>query len=306
MRRYQQKDRPLINDLHPISVWIYTGTLFLLAMSYSHPLYLLMLLAAALMAICASGALKEWKGCLLFAFGMALLIVLINAFVSSAGSTIILKGPKLPVFGQVFVTKEAAAYGLSMGLKILLTISIFCLYQAIIDIDEALSFALRITPKSAIVIITAFLMIPRIKRNLSRISQVMSARGANFDAKGAAAKIKAHYPLWNVLLLSSLEGSWDSAEALYMKGFGTGRRTFYQRRSWMGRDSIITAGCVFSLTGFVFSLFSGSGFYKFYPLMGSLFTKKDFWLIPWMFSGLSVAVILHWSWHKWKFLRLRT
>lgn len=73
----------------------------------------------------------------------------------------------------------------------------------------------------------------------------------------------------------------------------------------MKRDSIVVAGCVFSLGFFVFSLFTGQGFFKFYPKMGKLFTKGDLLLIPWLFLGLFAVVIMHWSCHKWKFLRLR-
>ena len=305
MYRCLSNTKSFIKDLHPLSVWIYIGTLFLLAMTYTHPAYLAMLLLSVLIAIHFAGAWKEWRSYFIFALSMVLLIVLINAFISSAGSTVIWNGPIVPIFGQLTITKEAAAYGLNMGLKILLTVSIFCLYQAIVDIDETLSFALKIIPKSAVVIIMAFLMLPRIKRNLAEIRQVMSARGANFDTKGIIAKIKAHFPLWNILLLTCLEGSWDSAESLHARAFGVGRRTFYQKRSWMVRDSIIAAGCIFSLTGFVFGLFGGQGFFKFYPKLGNLFTKEDFLLISWIFLGLSVIVVLQWSYYKWKFLRLK-
>ncbi len=305
MYPYQKNIKPLIKDLHPLSVWVYIGTLFLLAITYTHPLYLMMLLLSVLIAMHFAGAWREWRSYFIFGLGMVLLIVVVNALVSSFGATVIWQSPAWPIVGRLIVTKEAIAYGLNMGLKILLTISIFCLYQAMVNADEALSFALRIIPKSAVLTTTAFLMIPRLKRNLTEIRQVMSARGANFDNKKIRAKIKAHFPLWNILLLTCLEGSWDSAESLHARAFGAGKRTFYQRRPWRVRDFVVMAGCVLCVTVFILSLFKEQGFFSFYPKMDAIFIKDELLFILGLFLGLSIVIVLHWSYYKWKFLRLR-
>ncbi|MFH1856781.1 MAG: energy-coupling factor transporter transmembrane component T [Candidatus Omnitrophota bacterium] len=288
MRPFCHKSkRPSICEFHPLSAAIYAAVLFLFTLYFRHPLYLLVFLAVIVFGVFWAGDYKTLKNYFIFAFWMILPIIFINAFFCSAGQTVLLRGPDLPVIGKIVITQESLFYGLDMGLKILLSVGVFCFYQAISDIDGIFSFGLKIAPKPALVLIMAFSLLPRLKKDLGEIKDAMTVRGVDFGAGSFAHRIKKYFPLWKVLLLNYLEGCWNTAQSLYVRAFDTGKRSFYSKIKWRLRDYLLTGGCLFSLTGFVLSLNARQEF-KFYPVMDGLFYGKDLFFMTWLFLGMSV------------------
>ncbi len=287
--------KSLIHNLHPFSALFYIALLFIVSLTYTHPLYLLSLFLLVVMGILVAGAGEQWQKYISFGIFMFLLIVVVNALVSPYGTTVIFKN----------ITLEAVLYGVNMAAKIILAISIFCLYGAIVDSDKLLALFSRIAPKSAVTAIMTTLILPKIRNDLERIAMVMSARGAQLHSRNLFTRIRMQYPLWKILLLSSLEGSWKTAEAMYSKAFGTGKRTYYAPNKWLLRDSILVCCCILALLIFILSLAKGKGFYNFYPELMPFEFKKNFFFAFVLFLCFGGLLFLDWGWRYWKFLRQR-
>ena len=300
------KKPTVINSLHPLTVCIFLGTLTILSASFTHPLYLGLMFLAVVTYISMAGALKEWKYYLFFGLFMVILIILVNALFSRAGTTIILRGPNVPVFGKLDISIEALSYGFNMAIKILLIISIFCLYSNIQDPDKTLSFLSRFAPKTAITVIMSVFMLPRLKRDIININQVMYVRGAKIKKDSFINTIRARYPILKILLLSSMEGSWDLGEALQARAFDSGKRTFYSTDKWQGRDSIVSAISISLLVYFIVCIIFKNGLYSFYPKMDSLIEGKDIFLLICLAALLFLVPLYNWGWKNWRYLRLRT
>lgn len=227
---------------HPVAAFCYTGTLFILAMSWSNPAWLILLLALTLTCLSIASDWRAWRNVLALSLSMALIVCVVNSLFAARG---------------LRISAESLLFGLSMGLKIPLSVGIFILCGELMDGDEALSFLSRFAPKSSLVATLAALMIPRLRRDMERIRAVMSMRGANLDDRSLAARIKALRPLLHVLLLSSLEGSWDTAVSLNCRAFGSGKRSSYGNTPWRAGDGILAGGALGALALFAAGLVYG-------------------------------------------------
>jgi energy-coupling factor transport system permease protein len=287
-------ERTVIRHFHPIAAFSYAGALFVLAMSWSNPLWLILLLAFTATCLLVISDWRAWRNPLALSLSMALVVCVVNSCFAPAGGATIVTGRAIPLLGRFRICSEALLFGLTAGLKIPLAVGIFILCGELIDHDEALSFLSRFAPKSSLVATLATLMIPRLRRELERIRTVMSMRGASVDGRRLIARIKASRPLLHVLLLSSLDGAWDTAVSLNCRAFGSGKRSSYGKRLWGMPDCLLLAGALLALILFAIGLASGKGCSHFYPRLDPVVKMSDIPSLILILSLLSLAFSLAW------------
>ncbi len=236
-----------MSKFHPISALSYTGTLFILAMSWSNPLRLIFLLALVSACLLVVSDWRSWRNALALSLFMALIIFAVNSFFAVAGGPTPSDARTIPIIWRLRICPAALLSGFSMALKIPLAVGIFILCGELMDQDELLSSLSRFAPKSSLLATLTMLMIPRLRRDLQRIRTVMSTRGASFDDRRLVARIRASRPLLHVLLLSSLDGAWDTAASLNCRAFGSGKRSSYGNAKWRARDGLLLGGALIAL-----------------------------------------------------------
>ena len=281
----------------------YFVTVLLLAMIYTNPIYLFFLFGMVAVGICSCRKLKEWGRTLRFGLVLFLFIVVINIFVSRAGQTILWEGPRVPILGKLEISQEAIIFGCVMAFKLCLILSIFCWYETAVPTDKTFSFFSRAAAKSALVLILTAMLIPQMKRRLSDIVVAMQVRGYELQPAHLGRMIRRSSPILKVVLLSMLEDSWQTAEALQSKAFGTGQRTNYIQDVWRHRDSLVLAFLSLVWVGCIVSFFQQRGFVTFYPKTEIIWTLQDIILISGMCAGLLVLPFLNELGRRWKFLK---
>lgn len=293
-----------LQSLHPLAALAYLGTLLVLALAFSNPLYLAGLLLVVALAIWAADGLEAWESYLIFSLAMMVLVMIINPLVMHAGKTIIWHGPRIPVFGRLTVSLEAICYGAAMSVRLLDVISVFCLYNLIVHPDKTLNLFSRFAGKSALIISLATRMFPVMVRDLESIRKVQQIRGVDFNKGTVKEKVKKSTSLINILLLSSLEDSLEIAESMQARAFGSGPRSCYTRNVWQPRDALCLSGSVCALGLGIWGLLHGFGAYTYYPLMGYLINGKGtvVVLLIVLFS-LSIPVMLSWGWRHCHYLK---
>ena len=112
-------------------------------------------------------------------------------------------------------------------------------------------------------------------------------------------RLRAHYPLLKVLLLSSLEDSWQTAEALYARAFGVGKRSCFSTESWHLGDTIVALGAL--VVGLVYgaSLLHRNGVMKFYPVLDCTMGLTDAWMLATLALGGMMLPLLDIGWRRW-------
>ncbi|MFA6670904.1 MAG: energy-coupling factor transporter transmembrane component T [Bacillota bacterium] len=288
--------------IHPLTIIIMSFILLFITLAYSHPLFIVSILAFLTVSIIVSGHIKELKGTVKALFCTALMIIVINPLVSGEGITVIYSSPRIPVLGKVRITAEAFAYGCSMALKLICIMLVFLFYSVLTDRDDAFSFVSRHAHKLTLVLSMTTNIIHRLHLEIKRVKDVMTLRGVKFNDKSLIKRARAHYPVLKVILISSLEGSLDRAEALYSRAYGRQRRTSYSRARMNGTDFALTAVSVLLACTCVFGLFSGIGQYSFYPALGR-FEGKDMAFIAVADAILLVILLLIRRCIRWRHLK---
>ena len=301
---YYQERGLFLQSFHPAAVLAYLFVLLLLSLLYDNPLYLLSLLLLLALLIKGVDGLEAWEGFLKAGVLLMLIVMIINPLVIRAGATIIWHGPVVPFLGRLDISMEAMYFGAAAGLRLLVIMSIFCLYNLMINPDNVLNLFSRAAGKSVLMIALSTRMFPTMVRDLKRIREVLQFRGVDFDEGSLWERVKKYSSLYNVMLLSSLEDSMEIAESMQARAYGSGRRSVYSRRLLRPRDFLSAGGSLLALFAAVWGLRYGCGRYDFYPVADVLIKDSSTLVaLAAVLFYLSVPLILSEGWKNCRFLK---
>ncbi|WP_027718445.1 energy-coupling factor transporter transmembrane component T [Desulfovirgula thermocuniculi] len=293
-----------LQSLHPAAMLAYLLVFLLLCLLYENPLYLLALFfLLALLNLEAEGR-EAWEGFLKGGLLLVVLIMVVNSLVIRAGSTVIWSGPAVPLWGKLQVSLEALYYGATSGLRFLVLLSLFCLYNLVVSPDKLLSLLAGFAYYSVLAVVLATRFFPVVVRNLLRIKEVQELRGVDFNQGTLWERVQKYSSLYGVLLLSSLEDAMGIAESMQARAFGSGKRTLYRHHLWRPRDTICLAGSLGAFSLALWGWFHGYGRYEFYPEADVLIKDAaTVGILLLVCLGLSLPLLLSKGWKRWPFLR---
>ena len=300
---YQEKGL-FLQSFHPAAVLVYLFVLLVLSLLYENPLYLLALLFLLALLIKGVDGMEVWEGFLKIGVFLMIIVMIINPLIIRAGTTIIWHGPTMPYLGKLDISMEALYYGAASSIRLLIILSIFCLYNLMINPDKVLNLFSRVAGKSVLMIALSTRMFPTMVRNLKRIKEVLQFRGVDFDEGNLWERVKKYSCLYNVLLLSSLEDSMDIAESMQARAFGSGKRSVYSQNMLRPRDILCMGGSLLALFTAIQGLLYGCGQYTFYPEADFLIKDSTTLIaLSVVFFYLSVPLILSEGWKNCRLLK---
>lgn len=303
-RLFYEDKGVLLQNLHSVTALSYPSVLFALALLFSHPLYLAGIFFVSALAVVTAEAVEKWEFYLKAGIWMALLIMIINPLSFHGGKTIIWRGPTLPIVGDVSICLEAICYGAAMGIRLLSILTIFCLAAAVVHPDRFLSLFSRFAYKSALVVSLATRMLPAAARELAKARVMLQMRGVDYTAGNLKERLKKYSWLLDILLLSSLEGALQTAEAMQARAFGSGPRTRYRRELWRPRDLLCLASCCLALAFSFYAKAKGYADYNYYPQLGALVPHPSSpVLLGIILANLALPSLLNWGWKRCPYLR---
>jgi energy-coupling factor transport system permease protein len=200
---------------------------------YQHPLILLAAGGGIYLAASLAGVAREVRRAALIGLPVAIVIALVNPLVSNNGNTVIFRFGEL--LGHRFdVTSEAILFGLVAGLRVLVLIAAFGLFNAVVDPDELMRAVRRFSYRSALTASLATRLVPVLVRDATRMNEAARCR-----AKPAPRAMVAR-----AALASSLDRAVDVAAALELRGYGSAQRPARVRRPWSRHDLRVTFAAV--------------------------------------------------------------
>ncbi|MEG6616820.1 energy-coupling factor transporter transmembrane component T [Peptococcaceae bacterium 1198_IL3148] len=302
----EQNNHLFLQTLHPAAVLAYTGSIFLLALMLNHPLYFALLLFILWWQVQLLDGWAAYKVVLLFSLTMFVMVALINLLFNKSGSTVFFDGPTIPIVGHIAFTVEAAVYSILMSMRLLLIMTVFYLYNRMVNPDRAFAFFARFAPRSAMLISLSTRLIPYLAGQLKHIKEVQQTRGVVFKNNGIVAKVKSHYPLLKVLLLSALDNAFNLAEAIHSRGYGCGSRTCYNSEKYLPRDVLVLVTSVACLLAGMLLLVKGWAELQIYPVIGLLIVAPEQVFLMAIISLLLLTPsLLNWGWQHWPYLKWR-
>lgn len=217
---------------------IYTISFIIISFITDNPIVVCCVFIGLIVNIIIACDIKKIFIMFKFIIWIAIMTLIINLFLNSNGSTVIADF-YIPMVGRVRIYLEALIYSFNSIVRIASVVISFLLYSEIVNPDDVLSIFSKWSNKSITAIILAIRMFPQLREDSIRIKEVLRMRGISFEKAKFRDKIKNGIQILNILLLSSLEGSMDTAEAMYIRGFGAGKKSYYSSDKKMYRDKVI-------------------------------------------------------------------
>jgi energy-coupling factor transport system permease protein len=192
---------------------------------YQHPAILLAAGAGIYLAASLAGVARQVRRAALIGLPLAIVIALVNPLVSQNGNTVIVRMGEL--FGHRFdVTLEAVLFGLVAGLRVIVLVAAFGLFNAVVDPDELMRAVRRFSYRSALTASLATRLVPVLVRDAMRMNEAARCR-ARPAARGMVAR---------AAIASALDRAVDVAAALELRGYGSAARPARTRRPWSRHD----------------------------------------------------------------------
>ena len=228
----------------------YLGAIAVVAFLYSNPLVLVAAGAAGTAAGLLASARVAVRAGLRLGISLALLMVAVNALVTSRGETVLARLGHWPLLGQVDVTLEAIVAGVSYGLVAAASIVAFAVYSACVDPDRVLRALRPLAGRSALTATLVSRLVPVAAADAGRLHDAAALRGPGAAAVGRA-------PLARRLLAGSLDRAVDVAATLELRGYSLGApaarnravRSRYDRRFYAAAATVLATAIAGKLLG---------------------------------------------------------
>ena len=152
---------------------------------------------------------------------------------------------KIPLVGTV-VSAESVAYALTQWLRYASMVAVgfpiaFCIAPA----DFGVTFAkLGIPEKFAVGVDLTFRFIPSLSNEFQQTIDAQRIRGHDPSAKGGGpvAKLRGLVPLLTPLTVNAIAGAEDTIDAMDLRAFGTGPRTWLRELRLDPTDRVVLLG----------------------------------------------------------------
>ncbi|HNX28778.1 MAG TPA: energy-coupling factor transporter transmembrane component T [Syntrophomonadaceae bacterium] len=187
---------------------------------------------------------------------MAVLIVGLNLLLADYGKTA-LYVLALPGGTTLTIYQEPLFNSLAMGIKLLLVIAVFAVFNLTVTVDKLISVFGNYSGPTVLMAVLAARMVPMLSRQAGSIAEVQSLRVTSRETGSLKEKIMRAGPFLTNLLRVSLESSLQTAEAMQVRAYGSGGRTCFVPESWQAQDTFITAAAAAILILFIIPATSG-------------------------------------------------
>jgi len=294
MRSFRYRDRGTpVHRLNPFTKLAWLGSIIVLALILDHPFFLILLFVAMLPVVKVARVYGDWRSSMKITAYLCGAIILINALVSSHGSTVLFTFPfRVPVMGTPGITLEAIFYGAAMCLRLLTIISAFAILTLTVHTDDLMlaMLKLRLPYKSVLVTSLSTRFIPTLIDDTQRITDVQRSRGLELDKGRLPRRIRSRAAIVTALLSNSLDRAVQVAEAMESRAFGTGcGRTFYRDIKLTPIDAATVGFACLPLLLGIYMAVGGYGHYLYYPTAQSVGMGGTAWTL---FALMAVLLLM--------------
>ncbi len=264
--------RDAFSGYHPAVALLYFAAVLILSMFLLHPLCLGISFCSALLY---SGSLNGWssvKKQLSFLLPMSLLMVVINAAFSHAGTTILVYLPS----GNA-LTLESILYGVGAAAMLSTVVLWFSCFHRVMTSDKLMYLFGKGVPALSLTLSMTLRFIPRLQGQLHRISDAQRCIGRGVSDGTLRQRAKNAIAMLSILITWALENAMETADSMKSRGYGLPGRTAFSIYRFDSRDKSALLWLLLSGLSVLSGWASGSFSWRYYPsIKGSPFTVKTF------------------------------
>jgi len=212
-------EETLVSRIDPRAKIAATAALFVVAMSFNNPLYLLGLLLLEAWLVLASRSLVNIKR-------VKVLLGLLFIFSTVMWTLFLREGPLLLRLGPVRVHRDSALYALGMGMRLVAMIVAGLVFISSTMVEEFV-FAMRkfgLPLPVGFAFSLAFRMVSQLVKTAVTVKQAQQIRGLDVDSGGIIQRIRKHIPLLIPVFVYSIKSVDSLTRALEARGFRCTRK----------------------------------------------------------------------------------
>ncbi|NLB53966.1 MAG: energy-coupling factor transporter transmembrane protein EcfT [Syntrophomonadaceae bacterium] len=240
----------MLNNYHPRSAAIYLFCWFILALFINDLKVLTLMTLLVIIINFAEDRAKALSKIMLFIMPLTLFIAGFNLLLADYGQAVFYTF-NMPLAGEITIYQEPLANSLAMGVKLLLLISIFNIFNLVITADNLFSVFGAYSGSAVLLAVLARRMVPWLGSEARSIYEVQTLRIRGAEADSLLKKVKNAGPFLTNLLRATLESSLHTAEAMQLRAYGSGKRTYFVPEKWQSRDTFITLTALTVLVFFI-------------------------------------------------------
>lgn len=241
------------------------SVIFILVLLFSHPAYIVTLLAGV-MIIWWIGKLpfQLIKDLFRFFLVIAVIILVVQVFFYPGQTNLIrLSGP-IPAIGfSGYITQEGILFGIAMVLRLVVIMIVAPMMVLTTPLPELMLalVKLKVPYRFAFIMTTAISLLPSIQSHAATIQQAQLCRGIMYDSAGKFfTKLRASVSLLVPLILGSFRDSQTLEIAMSSRAFGAPvKRTFLLDSSLEILDYLIIAVMIIILIAGIIARILGYG-----------------------------------------------
>lgn len=233
----------MLQGYHPRSLVIYLAIWFVLALFINDLRLLALMLLLIIMINLAEGGGRALIKMFKIVLPLALLIMILNLLIVDYGSNV-LYVLDLPGRFSWTIYQEPLFNSLAMAIKLLLIMGVFVVFNRAVTVDRLVSVFGSWSGTTVLLAVLAARMVPATSRQARSIAEVQSLRLPRPKRFSLVDKVKKTGPFLTNLLRASLESSLKTAEAMQIRAYGSGQRTYFVPEYWQRQDTFITVMAV--------------------------------------------------------------
>ncbi|MEC5141913.1 energy-coupling factor transporter transmembrane component T, partial [Pediococcus pentosaceus] len=165
----------------------------------------------------------------------------------------------------LIITKEATIYGVLMAFSLANIILIFTSYNKIMSNNKFMFLFGKILPQLTLLTMIVMRFVPLFLDRFKNISQIQKTRGIQLEGKSIKEKSINTMRLVEVLLIDSCYEAFQTADSMTARGFGSTKRSNYQRYKFNKRDGIIGLILATGILYLIFAIVNKIGIITIYP-----------------------------------------
>jgi len=263
----------LIHKLDPRAKLIMLAYFIGLALLFSNPIHLaLVLLAAILIWFYARIPAKEVSRVYKYVYGTLALVIIIQGLSFPTGTEILRIIPENPLLGNVgALTIEGLVYGIAISERILIMMIIGPLVIYTTPLDRLIlgMVKMKMPYTIAYIMSSALNILPSVQLEIATIIEAQTARAfTKLETGGFVERMRAYIPILVPLIVSMARNSTQLSLAMAARAFGASKeRTFYRDIKAETKDYIVIGIMVVTFAIFVYAyIVYGFGAFDFYAI----------------------------------------
>jgi energy-coupling factor transport system permease protein len=217
---------------HPVVLFVYIASILVISMITMNPVYIGLSVLLGIIYGTYLVGFKTMKQTLTYSLLIFVAIVIFNPLFNHHGEIIMFTLFNNPI------TLEALCYGIVSGGMLVAVLVWFVTFNALITNDKFIFLFGRILPTVAFMLSMIFRLIPLTQHKTRTITNAQQVMGLGMDTGTKKEKIQRGVRISSILMGWVMEDALETADSMKAKGYGTGKRTFFNNYKWQTHDII--------------------------------------------------------------------